>query len=97
MTTRELQAQVVDQLRRVRLEEKRLRSESLGYAAGELDVADLVLAAVRYSAEVQAYRECERALLHLGIAVPKTVRDGVSDEWTVASGVCSAAKTETLQ
>ena len=96
MTEAELKAGVVDQLRRVRLEEKRLRSEALGYDAGELDVADLVMASIRYAAEVRLYREMERALLHLGIAVPKAVRDGVSLDWDNETTVCASAKT-TLQ
>lgn len=104
MTVREIQGQAIDQLRRVRLEEKRLRTAALGYDAGELDVADMVLASLRYAAEVRVYREVEAALLALGIRVPKAVRDGVSTaaDWEPELDVettqpCATRRNTTLQ
>lgn len=75
-TVAELRQAVVDQLRRMRLEEKRLRAMALAYAAGELDVADLALVSLRYAATVDVYRQLEAALLRQGERIPKAVRDG---------------------
>lgn len=103
MTIRDLQAQVIGQLRQVRLAEKQLRAVALGYDAGEIDVADLVLASVRYAATVRVYRDTEAVLLDLGIRVPKAVRDGVSTEvdWDpeidVETQPCAVRRSTTLQ
>lgn len=102
-TIAELKAGVVDQLRRVRLEEKRLRSGALGYDAGELDLGDLALTSLRYAAEVRVYREMELALQTLGVAVPKAVRDGgtAPHDWEPVEDAlltsCTVRRGTTLQ
>lgn len=103
-TVAELQAMVVDQLRRLRLEEKRLRVGALGYDAGEFAISDLVMVALRYATEVRVYREMEAALLSLGVAVPRAVREGGTraEDWQSEMDVettqpCAVRQGTTLQ
>ena len=103
-TTAELQAGVVEQLRRMRLEEKRLRVGALGYDAGEFSVSDLARAALRYATEVRVYREMEAALLLLGVRVPRAVLAGGTrtEDWSSEMDVettqpCAMRQGTTLQ
>lgn len=91
-TVAEIKARLIDQLRRVRLEEKRMRAGALGYDAGELDLGDLAQAAISYAAAVRVYRDLEAVLMDLGIAIPKVVRDGdgINTDWQAESSGAAA-------
>ncbi len=78
MRVKELQQMLEDAVRMRQLHEKRLRVAALGYCVGDCDVADLILAAVDYHAQVDHYREVEQYLLAQGVHVPKPVRDGAA-------------------
>lgn len=99
-----LQKELIDQLRRVRLEEKRLRVGALGYDAGEFDLGDLVLASVQYAAAVRVYRAIERELLACGVRVPPAVRNGGTSpsDWEPVQDVevtqpCEMRRGSTIQ
>lgn len=100
-TAQELKRGTVDQLRRVRLESKRLQSAALGYDLGEINVSDLVLTALQYAAEVRVYREMEAALTELGIKIPREVRVGAGFEDAITdvetTQPCPVRRGNTLQ
>lgn len=101
---KQLREMAVDRVRRIRLAEKQLRAWALAYDAGEIDAAELLLASLRYAAEVRVYREVEATLLELGVRVPKAVRDGASrsEDWDSEVDVevtqpCAVRRMNTLQ
>lgn len=102
-TIDEVRKAVVEQVRKLRLEEKRLRVAALGFDSGVMSVSDLALSALRYAAEVRIYRDLEEDLRDLGERVPKAVRDGDGDllMWTgiedAETQPCAVRRASTLQ